>query len=86
MPASLRVARVVRRMPLGEREMWATVQLASIGGGEGGEGKGERVSVVGSGIYDEVFYLGASLEAVLASPGVLVVDFHGNDCWLRCSG
>lgn len=55
-------------------------------GGKGGEGEGEGVSVVGSGVDDEVFKMGAYLEAVLAFPGVVVVDFHGDDCWLRRLG
>lgn len=50
--------------------------------GEVGEREGEGVSVVGSGVDDELFYLGADLEAVLALAGVFVVDFHGDDFWL----
>lgn len=47
-------------------------------GGEVGEREGERVSVVGAGIDDEVFYFISDLQAVLALTRVLVVDFHGN--------
>lgn len=83
MPASLRAEREVRRVPLADaRDVGDCLVCVVLEGREGGEREGKGVSVVGSGVDDEVFDLGADLEAVFALAGVFVVDFHGDDFWL----